>query len=279
MGKRSRQLEHIDLDVQSSPDSNEPAVDLASPPAAKYAELDIGDSQTAMTALKCHLPPHRDVLSFKSYEEYESHYAQNHTNRCLECKKNFPSEHLLSVHIEECHDSFVAVKRERGEHTVGLFAPNTTHLSPQWSPNMTQYSCFVEGCERKCLTHQKRRLHLIDKHMYPKNFFFSITKDGIDGRESLLVEGGQHRRRSSGRAPARDNPPRLSDRTEADATKDEGEIDGKHTQSTGGGKPPQHPQDAVDVEMDNLAGAMSALQFVPSSIRFGRGGRMGFPKK
>lgn len=31
-----------------------------------------------------------------------------------------------------------------------------------------QYGCFIEGCERKCSTPQKRRMHLIDKHMFPK---------------------------------------------------------------------------------------------------------------
>jgi len=37
---------------------------------------------------------------------------------------------------------------------------------------------------------------------------------------------------------------------------------------------------APDVEMDSLAGALSALQFVPSSVRFGRGGkRGGFARK
>lgn len=31
-----------------------------------------------------------------------------------------------------------------------------------------QFGCFVEGCERKCSTPQKRRRHLIDKHMFPR---------------------------------------------------------------------------------------------------------------
>ncbi|KAG2017135.1 hypothetical protein GB937_005733 [Aspergillus fischeri] len=31
-----------------------------------------------------------------------------------------------------------------------------------------QYSCFIEDCDRKCSTPQKRRMHLIDKHMFPK---------------------------------------------------------------------------------------------------------------
>jgi hypothetical protein len=113
-------------------DSSEPDVEE---PAAKIVELDPAvlaqenvngtgplvsqQGRQQQSTMKCSLPPHREGLAFASYAEYESHYRKAHTNRCVECRKNFPSEHLLNVHIEECHDSFVAVKRERGEHTVG----------------------------------------------------------------------------------------------------------------------------------------------------------------
>lgn len=40
------------------------------------------------------------------------------------------------------------------------------------------------------------------------------------------------------------------------------------------------PAEVPDVEMDGLAGAMSALQFVPTSVKFGRGrGKAGFAKR
>jgi hypothetical protein len=40
------------------------------------------------------------------------------------------------------------------------------------------------------------------------------------------------------------------------------------------------PAEAPDVEMDRLTGAMSALQFVPTSVKFGRGrGKIGFAKR
>ena len=74
------------------------------------------DQNTDATAMTCLL--HRTKLTFGSYQEYESHYNKEHVNRCLECRKNFPSAHLLALHIEECHDAFAAAKREKGEHTV-----------------------------------------------------------------------------------------------------------------------------------------------------------------
>lgn len=199
--------------------------------------------------MRCSLPPHKEVLVFKTYEEFESHYNKAHTNRCLECGKNFPSSHILDLHHEECHDTFVALKREKGEHA---------------------YSCFVEGCDRKCLTPQKRRMHLIDKHMYPKNFFFLVTRDGVDGRRSMLLEGGHRRRSSTLTKESRRNS--LVDPKAEQSLGKEGSAPIKEGGLVEGTRP--------DIVMDDLAGAMSALQFVPTSIRFGRGGgKAGFSKR
>jgi hypothetical protein len=71
-----------------------------------------------MIVMRCSLPPPRQVICFSSYEEYEVHYNKTHVNRCLECRKNFPTEHFLSLHIEENHDAIVGVRKERGEKTV-----------------------------------------------------------------------------------------------------------------------------------------------------------------
>ncbi|KAG6017974.1 hypothetical protein E4U54_008523 [Claviceps lovelessii] len=255
--KRSRELcqeteYSLDIkDIERSPTRNSQL------PNAKSLLLDsdTGDEASHRTTMKCSLPPHRELLAFNSYQEYESHYNTFHTNRCLECRKNFPSEHLLSVHIEESHDPLVRVKRDKGEHT---------------------YSCFVEGCDRKCLTHQKRRLHMIDKHMYPRNFFFGITKDGIDGRCSLLVENTHRRRRSSTASLA------LQSRRGAGPTKEKelastDKDDSSSRKSSGLATEEPQSSRVVDAEMADLTGAMSALRFVPTSVRFGRG-RAGFSK-
>ncbi|KAI5867953.1 hypothetical protein GGS23DRAFT_591762 [Durotheca rogersii] len=245
---------------RATPDGSTSPREAAAIPPAKIAELDESAVNTTDTfAMRCSLPPHREVLSFKTYAEYESHHNRTHTNRCVECGKNLPSEYLLNVHIEECHDVFVAVKREKGEHT---------------------YSCFVEGCDRKCRTPQKRRSHLIDKHMYPKNYFFAVSKEGVDGRQSLLLEGGHRRRRSSAAtnasgpkaapAPGAQSPQQVETaKTATEKTK---------TQTVA--EAPPFPAAAPDTEMEDLAGAMSALQFVPTSVRFGhRKGKTGFARR
>ncbi|KAK1756088.1 hypothetical protein QBC47DRAFT_379045 [Echria macrotheca] len=257
--KRSREPEeHISDSTSPATGSFDSSgvseTDAASPPAAKITELDPSSAGTDIK-MRCSLPPHKEPLVFQTYDEYESHYHKSHMNRCLECRKNFPSTHLLGVHIEEMHDPLALVKRERGERT---------------------YSCFVEGCERKCSTPQKRRMHLIDKHVYPKNFFFAVTRDGIDGRRSLLLEGGHRRRRSSvaaaAAAAAKGQPSKQElPSVENSETAAEQSTVADTASSSGVSKP--------DVVMDDLAGAMSSLQFVPSSIRFGRGGRKtGFAK-
>src|ERR1700722_14248192 len=121
-----------------------------------------------------------------------------------------------------------------------------------------QYSCFVEDCDKKCSTPQKRRLHLIDKHLFPKDYDFYVINDGIDYRSSLLRSGRPRRRSSAAekRADFEDRARGRSSTMEKTTETDNHDIEG-------------------------LTGAMSALKFVPPSVRFGRrqgGGRGGFSK-
>jgi hypothetical protein len=124
--------------------------------------------------------------------------------------------------------------------------------------------------------------------MFPKDYDFYIVNDGIDQRSSML-RTGRHRRRSSvaqhkvdiDRARRRTSAlssvagenmdeeiPVLS-KGEEKLPSGDSEIGGAVTPSTS----------AVDMEIDSLTGAMSALKFVPASVRFGRGrGRSGFSK-
>ena len=138
------------------------------------------------------------------------------------------------------------------------------------------------------MTPQKRRLHLIDKHMYPKNFFFAVTKEGIDGRNSLLLEAGHRRRKPHSKLQAkeprrRDDPGPNSGEAHSDsrgvgeALKAADRDPAGSPSSDGGARPPSEDNDQA---MEGLTGAMSALKFIPPNIRFGRGGRgTGFSKK
>jgi hypothetical protein len=86
---------------------------------SKIVHLDSESGEAlSITEMRCSLPPHRQTLSFTSFEEFDVHYAKTHVNRCVECRKNFPTEHFLNLHIEENHDALVIVRRERGQKTV-----------------------------------------------------------------------------------------------------------------------------------------------------------------
>lgn len=46
----------------------------------------------------------------------------------------------------------------------------------------------MEACKDSFKSHKQRKDHLIKEHAYPYNYFFAVTKFGIDRRQSMLVE-------------------------------------------------------------------------------------------
>ncbi|AEO58062.1 hypothetical protein MYCTH_2305080 [Thermothelomyces thermophilus ATCC 42464] len=249
----------------------------ASAPATKIAGLDLSDNDSDLNVeMQCSLPPHREPVVFSSYGAYEAHYRDQHSNRCAECRKNFPSAHLLSLHIEETHDSFVQARRERGERTVSTTSPSCAARLANFRP---QYSCFVEGCDRKCSTPQKRRMHLIDKHMYPKNFFFAITREGIDGRRSLLLESSGSRQKSRTARAAHQQPSQTQAQGQAQRVDASANMIAAADERQAAESNRRSPEQLPEEEMEDLTSAMSSLRFVPMSVRFGRGKRAGFAKR
>jgi hypothetical protein len=123
MAKRQRE----DYESSSAEPETPIIADIAPTEASgsvKIVHLDSGSGET-VTAMQCSLPPHKHTLSFGTYEEYEVHYTKAHVNRCLECRKNFPTDHFLNLHILENHDALVSVKKERGDKTVGLLCSHS----------------------------------------------------------------------------------------------------------------------------------------------------------
>ena len=84
----------------------------------KLAKFGIGTSGGKEdTTLSCCLPPH-ECLCFSSVSSYEEHYHQHHENRCIECQRNLPSQHFLTLHIAENHDPLRDALSQRGEIEV-----------------------------------------------------------------------------------------------------------------------------------------------------------------
>jgi hypothetical protein len=126
-------------------------------------------------------------------------------------------------------------------------------------------------------------MHLIDKHLFPKDYDFYVVNDGIDHRTSML-RTGRHRRRSSAAQHLTEVGDRASRRNSTRETpsqaKDElGEEELNQAEGSDAVSTKSKPQE--DADMDGLTGAMSSLKFVPPSVRFGRGrwrGRGGFSR-
>ncbi|TIA26834.1 hypothetical protein D6C81_00398 [Aureobasidium pullulans] len=222
--------------------TNHPVTQNLQPPG-KYAQLDPHSHSTASQTITCGLPPH-EVVNFTTYGDYEIHYLKSHVNRCLACGKNFPSSHFLSLHITEHHDPLNSIKRDRGEKT---------------------YRCFVEDCKKVCSTPQKRRMHLVDKHMFPKNYDFYTVNHGSDNRTSLLKPEGRSRKAGGSQVTnaVRGQSPGQSTRTPL-AMADDMVTEVTKAKAEGHASP-------TDTSMDEIAGSMAALRFVPKSVTFGRG--------
>ncbi|KAL3465804.1 hypothetical protein BJX64DRAFT_43572 [Aspergillus heterothallicus] len=236
MAKRSRtsSLDGPGLESRSRPSSPESSASIPS----KLHLPDLPASSHAEEVMNCSLPPHRETLSFSSYDDYAVHYQQAHVNRCSECARNFPTDLFLNLHIEENHDPLIAARRARGEKT---------------------YGCFVENCERKCSTPQKRRMHLIDKHMFPKSYNFYIINDGIDRQTSMLRSMQTHRRRLSS-TPTAPQEGRLRNRQTSIS------VPSFHSSELQVAQASESGSGFQDLDISGLEKSMSALRFVPASV-------------
>jgi hypothetical protein len=173
--------------------------------------------------------------------------------------------------------------------------------------NCLQYACLIPDCDRLCSTPQKRRLHCIDKHAFPRNYDFFVVNDGIDHRSSMLRP--PHRRRSSAFSSIGDGGTRRRGESFAstagegmDLVQDEDEHhEGQVTRDGGGegesrrtpvklrgrggfshprgrgrgitsgvSRPSASASTSTD-PVDGLTSSMSALQFVPHSVMVARG--------
>ncbi|KAK5051882.1 hypothetical protein LTR84_002685 [Exophiala bonariae] len=203
------------------------------------------------STIQCSLPPHRELLSFSNIEGFEVHYSKEHSNRCSSCGKNFPTAHFLALHTDENHNTFREALQAKGEKT---------------------YACFVQGCEKVCSTPQKRRLHLIDKHLFPKIYNFRIVDTGIDKSTSMLHESRRRRVSTATDPPQPSGHQRKDSRTGAISKKQsspvpplsEGEL--MRTKANIETQDRNLVESVSDNTIKELEQSMSSLRFVPPSV-------------
>ncbi|KAL8869014.1 MAG: hypothetical protein Q9174_004591 [Haloplaca sp. 1 TL-2023] len=246
-----------------SPSSVKPVPSTQADASRSTKYIQISEEQNGdSVVMKCSLAPHPEAVSFTSFEDFEVHYAQIHTNRCSECHKNFPTSHFLDLHISENHDPMVQARKAKDEKT---------------------YRCFVEGCDKVCSAPHKRKMHLQAKHYFPRDYDFFIVNDGIDKRSSMLRT--RHRRGSSAATRALQRNPKPGSLNHKQPSppehiRDRANSHMKHQGSSSNDHSEEAPLQPSPISepagadsMDDLTSTMSALRFVPSSVRFGRGGR------
>ncbi|CAO3642504.1 unnamed protein product [Mucor hiemalis] len=151
-------------------------------------------------------------VEFPNITAYECHYEAVHCNVCSVCNKVFPGAEWLQLHIDEFHNILYTMKKERGDKI---------------------HKCYVADCKKMFSEPRMRRLHLIDKHNYPKYFPFDLVYTGTLSFEQRRVR-------------SKKNKDRLD-------------------------KIKEHEEDTKDIDMDELSSSMSRLK-IPKSISFGKRG-------
>ncbi|XP_071806400.1 zinc finger protein 511-like [Asterias amurensis] len=97
---------------------------------------------------KCHVMGCNQT--FTTVASFEIHYNGSHRNICRYCRRSYPSNHLLDIHISESHDSLFEIMAQK----------------------QPMYQCLIESCSDKFVDGLMRKDHMIKHHHYPANFRF-----------------------------------------------------------------------------------------------------------
>ena len=158
----------------------------------------------------------------------------------------------------------------------------------------------METCDGLFSSPKGRRLHLIDAHGYPKEFYFSVTSHGVGdllgkwGQAASLLRKEWKPREPSKGSVSSDDKMEIEPTTNAEPgaspssplakvppTKPARDVP-PHLQQPVESKASPAPVVRADVktsspsaDVDDLTSGLSSLALVPPSIRFGRGGKAG----
>lgn len=109
--------------------------------------------------------------TFVNLVAYESHVREAHTtHRCSVCRAGFASERFVSIHAQEAHDALFLLMAAKKR----------------------MYVCLLEECNARFRTARGRRLHMVDAHMYPKDFRFGPLTSLANGKAGARVESDRN---------------------------------------------------------------------------------------
>jgi hypothetical protein len=120
--RRHSNLDNDNDDDDNYSDSTAPEEDLLTFTQSPSKALRTQPQPSTKNAIICRERPlcNRNPTRFKDLASYETHHKQYHELVCLECKLHFPTERILSLHIEERHDPFVEAQRAKKTYKVRL---------------------------------------------------------------------------------------------------------------------------------------------------------------
>ncbi|KAJ6580987.1 hypothetical protein B0H19DRAFT_1113165 [Mycena capillaripes] len=232
--------------------SSSSSTSVTAEPSSK-AQRTAPAASSTVHPLLCTLPPtcNHHPTPIANSKDLETHYATYHAHVCEEtgCDCVFPDARLLEIHQTECHDPLAAVRKDRGEKI---------------------FACHLASCPKLFLTPKARRLHLIQGHGYPKEYYFAVTNKGVGG---LLKRWGEGASLMRGQWKAREPAATPQSEPESPSVLIEEDDDDEDDAQT---PAPNHAQlPRTNEGVDSLAESLNALSLVPPSIRFGRGGKNG----
>jgi hypothetical protein len=165
--------------------------------------------------------------------------------------------------------------------------------------SLTQFGCHIATCSHLFPTPKARRLHLIDAHGYPKEYFFAVTNKGVGGLLKRWGEGASMLRKewkAREKAPAaEEKEEEKGENEDEDEDEDEEEDEEEGEEHEGDDLPvgtdvftassnhrgsSSQAEAGDELNVSTLTDSMQSLSLVPPSIRFGRGGKTsGFAKQ
>ncbi|GMH35474.1 hypothetical protein BSKO_03342 [Bryopsis sp. KO-2023] len=229
-----------------------------------------GFSASSILSLKKIGPGHIDELVKEAVGQLDIPVHFSLRPFCSVCKQVFPTEHLLTLHLAESHDSFFAAQAAR---------------------NMPVFECLVESCKEKFTSRKHRETHLFHHHRFPQGHNYeNLHRPSKRSRMLLDAKPRKDRRKKKNRNKGK-KPQILPDEVASRGkTKKDSGMDPEVMDETGGvgGSSSKRNGNAIDgsnqMDVDNVTVALSRLRTtdarMPLAPKFGvkRGGSMIMPK-
>ncbi|XP_027696288.1 zinc finger protein 511 [Vombatus ursinus] len=115
---------------------------------------------------------------FDSLPGYVRHYQTLHQNACSFCRRSFPSDQLLDIHLLERHGTVPS-------------SPTRAAAARERRPIPFYYQCPVWGCTDKFMSPEEQTDHLIRIHHYPAHLWFDSSPDNqSSGHQGLAGLAG-----------------------------------------------------------------------------------------